>query len=96
MLSESKLFWHCTHVAGNDFAGDGGGGNHAVYQAFLVGQVGKAGAVDLGHHLAVGKLAGVHSQDDVRFVQAGQGHKGVHFADAFLAQQLAVGRRRRG
>ena len=34
---------------------------------------------------------GVHGQDDIRLVQAGQRHKGVHVGDAFLAQQLGVG-----
>ena len=34
---------------------------------------------------------GVHGQDDVGLVQAGQRHKGVGLGDAFLAQEFAVG-----
>ena len=33
---------------------------------------------------------GIHCQNDVRLVQTGQRHKGVHLGDALLAQQLSV------
>ena len=65
-------------------------GDHTVHHALGCGQICKGAAVDLCHHLAGVHLGGIHCQNDVRLVQTGQRHKGVHLGDALLAQQLGV------
>ena len=86
-----KAVLHGADVHSDGLRRDGRRGNNAVHHALGGRQLGKGVAVDLGHNLAGVHLGGVHGQDDIRLVQAGQRHKGVHVGDAFLAQQLGVG-----
>ena len=85
-----KAVLHGADVHGNGLRRDRRCGDDAVHHPLGSGQLGEGLAVDLGHDLAGVYLGGVHRQNDVCFVQAGQRHKGVHIGDALLTQQLGI------
>ena len=84
--------FHGPDILDNQLRGHIPHGHHAVDHPLAADQLRQRAAVDLGHHLALLRLAGgAHGHEDVGLVDARQGHEGVRLLNALLRQQFAVG-----